>query len=125
MTEQVQEPQRAGDAFKLVAAAALAVLGFVGFYYLASWPVWSRWLLVLVGLVLGSVTAVQSESGLRFWQFILNSRIELRKVVWPTKDEAWKLTGLVVMVVIIMSLFFWALDALLTVITRYLTGQGA
>lgn len=125
MTEQVQEPRRAGDAFKLVAAAALAVLGFVGFYYLANWPVWSRWLLVLVGLVLGSVTAVQSESGLRFWQFILNSRIELRKVVWPTKDEAWKLTGLVVMVVIIMSLFFWALDALLTVITRYLTGQGA
>ena len=125
MTEQVQEPQRSGDVLKLVAAAALAVFGFVGFYYLASWPVWSRWLLVLVGLVLGSVVAVQSESGLRFWQFILNSRIELRKVVWPTKDEAWKLTGLVVMVVIIMGLFFWALDALLLVITRYLTGQGA
>ena len=125
MTEQVQEPQRSGDVLKLVAAAALAVFGFVGFYYLASWPVWSRWILVLVGLVLGSVVAVQSEAGLRFWQFILNSRIELRKVVWPTKDEAWKLTGLVVMVVIIMGLFFWALDALLLVITRYLTGQGA
>lgn len=125
MTEQVQAPQRSGDALKLVAAAVVAVLGFVGFYYLANWPVWSRWLLVLAGLVLGSVTAVQSEPGVRFWQFVLSSRIELRKVVWPTKDETWKLTGLVVMVVVILGLFFWALDALLLVLTRHLTGQGA
>ena len=111
MTEQVQEPQRGGDTLKLIAAAVLAVLGFVGFYYLSSWPVWSRWLLVLVGLVLGAVVGVQSESGVRFWQFVLSSRIELRKVVWPTKDETWKLTGLVMMVVLILGVFFWGLDA--------------
>jgi preprotein translocase subunit SecE len=125
MTEQVQEPQRGGDTLKLIAAAVLAVLGFVGFYYLSSWPVWSRWLLVLVGLVLGAVVGVQSESGVRFWQFVLSSRIELRKVVWPTKDETWKLTGLVMMVVLILGVFFWGLDALLLTLSRHLTGQGA
>jgi preprotein translocase subunit SecE len=125
MTEQVQQPQRSGDVFKLIAAAVLAVLGFVGFYYLASWPVWSRWLLVLVGLVLGAVVAVQSAPGAQFWQFVQSSRIELRKVVWPTKDESWKLTGLVFVVVIILGLFFWGLDAMLLALTRRLTGQGA
>ncbi|MGD9843492.1 MAG: preprotein translocase subunit SecE [Steroidobacteraceae bacterium] len=125
MTEQVQAPQRGGDVLKLIAAAVLAVLGFVAFYYLASWPAWSRWLLVLVGLVLGAVTAVQSTPGAQFWQFVQSSRIELRKVVWPTKDETWKLTGLVLIVVIILGLFFWGLDAILLALTRHLTGQGA
>jgi preprotein translocase subunit SecE len=125
MTEQVQQPRRGGDALKLIAAAVLAVLGLVGFYYLANWPVWSRWLLVLVGLVLAAVTAVQSAPGAEFWQFVQGSRIELRKVVWPTKDETWKLTGLVLVVVVILGLFFWGLDAILLWLTRLLTGQGA
>ena len=101
------------------------VLGFVGFYYFASWPVWSRWLMVLVGLATGAIVAVQSTQGVQFWQFVQSSRIELRKVVWPTKDESWKLTGLVFVVVIIMSLFFWGLDSILLALTRHLTGQGA
>lgn len=125
MTEQVQEPQRGGDVLKLAAGALLVVLGFVGFYYFASWPVWSRWLMVLVGLATGAVVAVQSAQGVQFWQFVQSSRIELRKVVWPTKDESWKLTGLVFVVVIIMSLFFWGLDSILLALTRHLTGQGA
>ena len=125
MTEQVQEPQQSGDVLKLVAAAVLAVGGFVAFYYLSSWPVWSRWLLVLLGLVLGAVVAVQSVAGASFWQFVQSSRIELRKVVWPTKDESWKLTILVFVVVVILGLFFWGLDAMLLALTRRLTGQGA
>ena len=125
MTEQVQEPQSNGDALKLIAAALLVVFGFVGFYYLSAWPTWGRWLLVLLGLVLGALVAVRSRSGVLVWQFVLGARIELRKVVWPSKDETWKLTGLVVIVVVILGLFFWALDALLLVLTRYLTGQGA
>jgi preprotein translocase subunit SecE len=125
MTEQVQEPQRSGDVLKLAAGALLVVLGFVGFYYFASWPVWSRWLMVLVGLATGAIVAVQSTQGVQFWQFVQSSRIELRKVVWPTKDESWKLTGLVFVVVIIMSLFFWGLDSILLALTRHLTGQGA
>ncbi len=125
MTEQVQEPQRSGDVLKLAAGALLVVLGFVGFYYFASWPVWSRWLMVLVGLAAGAIVAVQSTQGVQFWQFVQSSRIELRKVVWPTKDESWKLTGLVFVVVIIMSLFFWGLDSILLALTRHLTGQGA
>lgn len=124
MTEQVQEPQRNGDVLKLVAGAVLAILGFVGFYSLASWPVWSRWLMVLVGLVLGVFVALQSAAGAKLVQYLQGAKIELRKVVWPTKDESWKLTGLVFVVVIVLGLFFWGLDAVLLAVTRRLTGQG-
>jgi len=126
MTEQVQAPQQSGrDVFKLVAAAVVVVLGFVGFYYLANWPVWSRWLLVLAALVGGAFVALQSAQGQAFWQFVQGSRIELRKVVWPSKDESWKLTGLVFVVVIVLGVFFWLLDSGLGFLTRWLTTRSA
>lgn len=127
MAEQVPTPdsQHGGDVPKLIAAAVLAVLGFVGFYALSAWPIWSRWLLVLVGLVAGGFVAVQSAAGQAFWQFVQGSRVELRKVVWPSKDESWKLTGLVFVVVIILGIFFWGLDWMLGSLTRWLTTRSA
>jgi preprotein translocase subunit SecE len=126
MTEQVQAPEQSGgDVFKLIAAAVVAVLGFVGFYYLAGWPVWARWLVVLAALVGGALVALQSAQGKAFWQFVQSSKIELRKVVWPSKDESWKLTGLVFVVVIILGVFFWGLDWMLGSLTRWLTTRSA
>ncbi len=125
MTEQVQEVPRGGDVFKLVAAALVAVAGFVAFYYFGTAPVWARWLMVLAALVTGTFIALQSTQGAQFWQFVQSSRIELRKVVWPSKDESWKLTLLVIVVVIILGLFFWILDGALGMLTRWLTSGVA
>ncbi len=125
MTEQVQEVPRGGDVFKLVAAAVVVVAGFVAFYYFGNLPVWARWLMVLAALVGGVFVALQSTQGARFSQFVQSSRIELRKVVWPSKDESWKLTLLVFVVVIILGLFFWMLDGALGMLTRWLTSGVA
>jgi preprotein translocase subunit SecE len=125
MTEQVQEVPRGGDVFKLVAAALIAVAGFVAFYYFGNLPAWSRWLMVLAALSGGAFVALQSSQGAQFWQFVQSSRIELRKVVWPSKDESWKLTLLVFVVVLILGLFFWVLDGALGMLTRWLTSGVA
>jgi preprotein translocase subunit SecE len=61
---------------------------------------------------------VQPEN--RFVQFYRETSAELRKVVWPTRDEAVRLTGIVVAVVVAMSLFLGAIDALLTQLLRLL-----
>ncbi|MGC3982097.1 MAG: preprotein translocase subunit SecE [Steroidobacteraceae bacterium] len=125
MTEQVQEVPRGGDVFKLVAAAVVVVAGFVAYYYFSDLPAAVRWLMVLAGLVGGVFVALQSAQGAQFWQFVQSSRGELRKVVWPSKDESWKLTLLVFVVVIILGLFFWMLDGLLGMLTRWLTSGAA
>jgi len=125
MAEQVQESPRGGDVFKLVAGAAIVIAGFVGFYYLQQQPVWVRWLLVLAALVAGMAVALQSAVGKEFWQFVQSSRTELRKVVWPTKQESIQVTLLVFVVVIVLGLFFWGLDSLLAYLTQMLTGTGA
>lgn len=125
MTEQVQEVPRGGDVFKLVAAALVVVAGFVAYYYFGNLPAAVRWLMVLAALVGGAFLALQTTQGGQFWQFVQSSRIELRKVVWPSKDESWKLTLLVFVVVVILGVFFWILDGALGMLTRWLTNGVA
>jgi preprotein translocase subunit SecE len=81
--------------------------------------------MVVAGLGLGAAFAWFSWYGREFWQFAQASRIELRKVVWPSRDETVKTTYVVFIFTIVMGLFFWGLDWILTWLTRLLTGQSA
>jgi preprotein translocase subunit SecE len=125
MTEQVQQTAGAVDTAKLVAGVAVLAGGIAAFYMLGDLPIWVRWLIVLAGLVLGALIAVQSYQGRTFWQFVQSSRVELRKVVWPSRQETWQVTLVVFVMIVVLGLFFWGLDALLGFLTHWLTGRGA
>jgi preprotein translocase subunit SecE len=124
MAEQVQQSATALDTAKLVAGALIAAAGIAGFYLLADLPIWLRWIIVLAAFVVASLVALQSHQGKTFWAFVQASRVELRKVVWPTSQETWQVTLVVFVMVILLGLFFWALDSVLAVVTRWLTSQG-
>ncbi|HEU4623261.1 MAG TPA: preprotein translocase subunit SecE [Steroidobacteraceae bacterium] len=125
MTEQVEQ-QSAGalDTVKLVAGVAIVAAGITGFYLLSAQPIWLRWILVLASIVVGALVGLQSYQGKTFWSFVQASRIELRKVVWPNRQETVQVTIVVFVMVIVLALFFWGLDSLLGLLTRWLTGYG-
>ena len=127
MTEQVEQSAGPADYAKLAAAIAIVVGGLASFYMLTSIPIWGRWLLVLAAIGLGGFVGLQSKPGETFRQFVLSSRIELRKVVWRDRDapSTIAVTGVVFVVVLILSVFFYGLDLALGSLTRWLTGQGA
>ncbi len=124
MTEQVQASgPGALDTVKLVAAIAILVGGLAAFYALPSdYPIALRWVIVLAALGLGIFVALLSAQGRAFAQFVQGSRVELRKIVWPTRDETVKTTLVVVVAIVIMGIFFWLLDMVLGYITRTLAG---
>ena len=125
MTEQAQENPTVLDALKLAAGVAILAAGVAGFYLLSEQPIWLRWIIVLAALALGTLVGLQSAPGRTFWEFVQSSRIELRKVVWPDRQETVQVTIVVFVMIIVLSLFFWGLDSLLGVITRWLaTGGG-
>ena len=124
MTEHAENGASALDIAKLVASAAILVGGIAAFYLLVDVPLAVRWLIVLGALAAGIVVALQSAQGREFWQFVQGSRIELRKVVWPTRQETMQTTMVVVVAIIVLGIFFWLLDMALGAITRALTGQG-
>ncbi len=124
MTEQVQESATALDAAKLAAGIAIAVAGVAGFYLLAAQPIWLRWIIVFAAMAVGALVSLQSFQGKTFWSFVQSARVELRKVVWPSRQETVQVTIVVFVMVIVLSLFFWGLDSLLGLLTRWLTGYG-
>jgi preprotein translocase subunit SecE len=125
MTEQAQPGgPSALDTIKLVAAIAILFAGVAGFYILTSYPLAVRWVIVLAALGAGIFVALQSVQGRAFGQFVQGSRIELRKVVWPTRQESLQTTLVVFVAIVAMGIFFWILDWILGSVTRALTGQG-
>ena len=113
------------DTVKLVAAILIAVGGVVAFYALkGAQSDWVRWLAFVGALVLGAIVFALSQHGRDTWKFVLDSRIELYKVFWPTRQETGTTTLVVFGFVLIMGLFFWGIDALLALITRSLLGTS-
>ena len=123
MTEQAQTGgPSALDTLKLVAAIAILVGGIAAFYVLTTYPIAVRWLIVLAAVGVGIFVALQSAQGRTFAQFVQGSRVELRKIVWPTRQETLQTTLVVVIAIVVLGIFFWLLDMLLGYITRTLTG---
>ena len=111
------------DTLKLLMAAGLLVGGIFGYYWYLEWLLPLRVLLVLGGLAASIGIVATSTQGHRIWVFIQGSRIEIRKVIWPTKQETTQTSIAVFIFTLIMALFFWALDSGLLWLTRTLVGS--
>ena len=125
MTDEIKV-QDAGtaDKAKLYAAIVIVIAGVAGYYYLSNQPTWIRWMPVLGSLVLGALVVAFSAYGAAFREFLGLSRVELRKIVWPNRQETGMTTLVVFGFVIAFGLFFWVLDLVLAWATKSLTGQG-
>jgi preprotein translocase subunit SecE len=125
MNEDLKAPEAgAADKAKATVAILLVIAGIAGYYVLAAQPAWQRWLAMAGGLVLAVVVFGWSQYGRSVWQYAMDSRIELRKIVWPNREETGKMTAVVFIFVVIAAVFFWILDLGLAWATRALTGQG-
>src|SRR3954465_3272697 len=111
------------DTAKLIAALVLVIGGVVAYYVLKSRPeAWMSWVALFGGIALGILVFAFSGNGRGFWKFFLESRVELRKVFWPSRQETFTTTLVVLVFVVIASVFFWLLDLLLASATRFITG---
>jgi preprotein translocase subunit SecE len=118
--------QKAGasDKVKLAVAILLVAAGVAGYYVLGNQAVWLRWLAVAAGIVLAIIVIAVSKYGSDLRQFMADSRIELRKIIWPNRQETGRMTLVVIVFLFVAGLFFWGLDLALAWATRALTGQG-
>ena len=127
MTTTTQETGESGilDIIKLLIAAGVLVGGLYSYYYFLEVALPLRVLMVLGGLAAGITVAMTSTQGQRLWAFIQGARIEIRKVVWPTRQETTQTSIAVFVFTLIMALFFWGLDSFLLWLTRTLVGSAS
>ena len=126
MTEEIKaQDGSSADTAKLVFAILFAVAGVAGFYLLANQPIWVRWICVAGGLVVGGLVIAFSQYGSDLKKFFALSNVELRKIVWPGRNETLMTTVVVLGFVLVAGLFFWGLDVVLAWATQALTRQGS
>jgi preprotein translocase subunit SecE len=113
------------DTAKLLLALAILVGSVVGYYYYANEAAVLRAAGVFVAFLAAVWIAFQSAQGQTLWRFIQGSRVELRKVVWPTREETMQTTVVVLVFATIMGVFFWLLDLSLLWFTSFVTGRGS
>ncbi|KRW57129.1 preprotein translocase subunit SecE [Pseudomonas sp. TTU2014-080ASC] len=110
------------DLLKWLFVAALVVVAVVGNQYFASESVLYRVLALLAVAVVAAVVALQTAKGKAFWVLAKEARVEIRKVVWPTRQETTQTTLIVVAVVLVMALMLWGLDSLLGWLVSLIVG---
>ena len=125
MNSKVEQPKVAtsGDIVKYALAILLAAAGVVAFYWFDQWPAVVRTLAVIGGLVAGAVVFLSSFKGAQTREFLSESRFELRKVVWPTRQEAGRATLMVIIAVIVLSLLLAGFDVVIQSGVKWLLGR--
>ncbi len=98
------------DKLKLVVAVLILAGGIYGFYYFEAQGDLVRIATVLGAVIVAAGVALTSAPGQAAWEFAKGARIELRKVVWPTRKETLQVTLAVLAIVIMVSLFLMLVD---------------
>lgn len=122
--EQSKSTGSAGDLAKYALALLLVIAGLFAFYWLdGQWSSVARVLVVVAGLVGGLVVFLLSTRGGHTREFLSEARFELRKVVWPTRQEATRTTWVVIAVVILLSLILAFFDVVVQAAVKWLLAR--
>ena len=109
------------DTVKLLGSVLILLVGIISYYYLIQISILFRVLMVLASVVVSLIIFFQTQRGKTLWEFFQGSRVEIKKVIWPTKQETFQTTLTVFVFVLIMGIFFWLLDFLLLFLTNTIT----
>lgn len=110
------------DKLKWGVVVLLVGTGVVGFYYFTEYSLLLRVITLLALLAVAALTASRTERGGSAINFVREAHIEVRKVVWPTRQETIQMTSIVLFMVVLVALIIWALDSVLMWLVRLLTG---
>lgn len=122
MVSKAEVTSNSADTLKLAAAGALVFAGLVGFYYFAGQSLLLRVVALLIVAGLAAFIVYQTDLGKRTVEFFRDARTEVRKVVWPSRAETTQTTLTVFIIVIIVGIFLWLFDMLLSFLFRLITG---
>jgi len=111
------------DWLKWLLALALLLAGLIANYYYSELSLLIRTMGWLAVLALSGLIASRTRKGKWVLDFFQDSRAELRKVVWPTRQETLQTTMVVAAMVVILALLLWGMDGILVWLIGWLTGQ--
>jgi len=121
MEEMTTKSRSKLDALLWLLVLLLAASGVFANYYFSELA-WSLRVTLGIVLVCGLFgLGILTTRGKKIWAFIKDAKMELHKVVWPTRDETVKTTAVVAALVFAMSVVLWCIDSVLLWAVSWLT----
>ncbi|MBU0455497.1 MAG: preprotein translocase subunit SecE [Pseudomonadota bacterium] len=114
--------QKRGDRLKWASVVILLLLGIAANYYFVQQPLPLQIVGWIVIVCIALFIAFQTNKGRVAWKFLKECRNEVRKVVWPNRQETFQTTLVVVVVVFIFAIAMWGMDSFLMWAITWLTG---
>lgn len=114
MNAKVTSEKSGFDAIKWLLVAALVAVGVVGNSVYSEESLLYRVIALIVLALIAGFVALQTAKGSAFFNLFKEAKNEIRKVVWPTRQETLQTTVIVVVVVLLVGLLLWGLDSLLS-----------
>ena len=113
MVSKTEQTTSAFDTFKLMTAVLVLIAGVVGFYYFEDESQLLRVLGMLAVAGVAFFIVSTTDVGQRGLGFLKESRVEVRKVVWPTRQETLQTTIAVLFMVVLVAIMLWLFDMFL------------
>lgn len=113
------------DTIKLLLALVLLIASIVGYYLFSDLGTLYRVLGLLAVAGVGVAIALTTEKGKGLLTFMGAARTEVRKVVWPSRQETMQTTLMVFIIVVILSIFLWFVDMFLGWGVKVLLATGS
>ncbi len=124
MNSKAEAAGSPADTIRLIIALLLLGGAIGAFYYFAELSLLLRVIGLLAVTGLASFIALQTEKGRGISAFFKATQVEVRKVVWPTRQETVQTTLIVFGMVVLVAIFMWLLDLLLGWAVSGLVGTG-
>ena len=122
MSEKMDSEGSNLDWIKWVAAAALVGAGIYLNSYFSAESLLLRTIGLLFVAAIAGWAAAQTEKGGAFIDLCMEARVEIRKVVWPSRQETTQTTIVVLIVIFIVAIILWLLDSMLNgIISSFIT----
>ena len=101
------------DTPVMILSLAILLFGIGSFYYFTEIRLFYRVLALLTVLVISGFILYQTSFGQTIYGYVVDSKMELKKVSWPTKQETTQTALGVIVIVFIIGILLWLLDMLL------------
>ena len=122
MNSNIDNQKSPLDIIKWVFVAALVLIAVIGNSMFSDESLLYRVIAVLALACVAVGVTLTTEHGRQFSQFVKLSWSEVKKVVWPTREETRQTTIIVVVAVLIVGIILYLMDTLFGWLVKLLIG---
>jgi preprotein translocase subunit SecE len=124
MSTQIEvSSNKSFNIIKWIVAILLLVGATLAPRYMESWAALARWSVIVAIVIAAFAFVLWTEQGKSFLQLLQDARGEMRRIVWPTRQEATMTTLMVFVIVFVAAMILWGFDSLFAWLISLIIGK--